>query len=63
LIKRRLHELIKSDSKYIYVDSNQLCSFKDPDKKFMVSTKILGNTTVLNNDNKKKCFLSAKSAY
>ncbi len=29
----------------------------------MVSTKILGGTTVFNIDNNQKCFLSSKSAY
>jgi len=35
---------------------------KNP-KRIIVCTKILSNTTVFNIDNKKKCFLSIKSAY
>ncbi len=38
-------------------------TFKNPEKKVFVSTKLLSSTTDFNNDNNKKCFMSNESAY
>ncbi len=52
-------KLTKSDSKYIYIVTENVHSFA-----VSQSTKILSSTTVFSiNNNNQKCFLSSKSAY